>query len=212
MATAAALKRAERQTRVLAMRKDHGLSLRQIAAREGCGHETIRRDLNKYLSRLDSACLEGAAALRGEIFEKYDAIVQTLEFDVLVNGNLDRVPDLLKTTAEIRRLYALDIQPMTRTELALRRTVITEITTKLKDRLPVESFAEIALALTDDEPIQLIDGIAVEDSDEAGIDPPQRRTAGPGPAPGAAAEAFGHQPLHDDPVAAPRVVDAEARG
>ena len=150
--------------------------------------------------------------MRAELFEKYDAVLQALEVQVLVEGNLDRVPDLLKTTAEIRRLYALDIQPMTRTELALRRTVITEITTKLKDRLPVETFAEIALALTDDEPIQLIDGIAVEDSDEAGIDPPQRRAAGPGTASGAAAEAFSYEPLDDDPIAAPGLVDAEARG
>jgi len=164
------------------------MSLRQIAAREGCGVETARRDINKHLAKLDAACLEGAAAMRAELLEKYDAVLQTLEHEVLINGNLDRVGDLLKTTAEIRRLYSLDVQPLGRTELALRRAVITEIATKLRDQLAPEMFAEVAVLLTEDEPIQLLDGVATPDGDAPSTQPPQRRRSGPGAAEGAGLE------------------------
>jgi hypothetical protein len=177
VSTTIAIKRAERQLRVIAMRKDHGLSLRQIAAREGCGVETARRDINKHLSKLDAACLEGAAALRAELFEKYDSVLQSLEHEVLANGNLDRVSDLLKTSESIRKLYALDVQPLGRTELSMRRSVITEIATKLRDQLPPDTFAHIATLLTEDEPIQLLDGIAVASADEEGAEPPQWKPA-----------------------------------
>jgi len=145
--------------------------LRQIAAREGCGVETARRDVNKFLHDLDRTCLEGAAALRAELYEKYEAVMRALEHEVLTTGNLDRVPDLLKTSAEIRRLYALDVQPLGRTELALRRAVITEIASKLRDQLPPETFAEVATCLASDEPLQILDGVAVRDGSD-GDDPP----------------------------------------
>lgn len=181
MSTAKTIARAERQLRVLAMRKDHGMSLRQIAAREGCGVETARRDINKHLAQLDAACLESAAAMRAELLEKYDALLQALEHEVLSNGNLDRVGDLLKTSAEIRRLYALDVQPLGRTELALRRAVITEIATKLRDQLPPETFAEVAVLLTNDEPIELLGDIACEAGDAPSTQPPRRQREGQGP-------------------------------
>lgn len=152
--------------------------MRQIASREGCGIETARRDVNRYLTDLDHTCLEGVAALRAELYEKYDAVLQTLEQEVLTTGNLDRVPDLLKTSAEIRKLYALDVQPLGRTELALRRAVVTEIATKLRDQLPPETFAEVAALLTDDEPIQLLDGVAVAATDEEGAPPLRFRRQG----------------------------------
>jgi hypothetical protein len=164
------INRAERRARVVALRRDQKLTLRQIAAREGCGVETARRDINRYMAALDVACLEGAAAMRAELLEKYDAVLQNLEREVLKEGNLDRVGDLLKTSAEIRKLYALDVQPLARTELALRRAVITEIATKLRDQLPPETFAEVALLLTDNEPVQLLDGVAVADGDATPIE------------------------------------------
>jgi hypothetical protein len=147
------------------------LSLRQIATREGCGVETARRDISRYIAQLDAACLEGVAAMRAELYATYDATLQALEHEVLTNGNLDRVPDLLKTSAEIRRLYALDVQPLGRTELALRRAVVTEIATKLRDQLPPETFAEVATCLASDEPLQILNGVAVRDGAD-GDDPP----------------------------------------
>lgn len=174
------------------------MSLRQIAAREGCGVETARRDINKHLAKLDAACLEGAASMRAELLEKYDAVLQSLEHEVLSNGNLDRVGDLLKTSAEIRRLYALDVQPLGRTELALRRAVISEIATKLRDQLPPETFAEVAVLLTQDEPIQLLDGVAVAAADEEGTPPARgqreghRSAQGPREAPGGGRTAGEH--------------------
>ncbi len=152
--------------------------MRQIAAREGCGVETARRDVNKFLQELDRSCLEGVAAMRAELYEKYDAVLQALEHEVLITGNLDRVPDLLKTSAEIRKLYALDVQPLGRTELAVRRAVITEIASKLRDQLPPETFAEVAILLTDDEPIRLVGDVAVEDGDASSTPPPRLQRSG----------------------------------
>lgn len=166
----ACINRAERRVRIVEMRRQ-GLSLRQIAAREGCGVETARRDVNKFLQDLDRTCMEGAAALRAELYEKYDAVLQVLEHEVLGNDNFDRVGDLLKTSAEIRRLYALDVQPLSRTELALRRAVVTEIATKLRDQLPPEVFAEVATCLASDEPLQILDGVAISDAADRD-DPP----------------------------------------
>ncbi len=169
--------RAERRVRIVELRRQ-GLSLRQIAAREGCGVETARRDVNRYMADLDRTCLEGVAALRAELYEKYDAVLQTLEHEVLTTGNLDRVPDLLKTSAEIRKLYALDVQPLGRTELALRRAVITEIASKLRDQLPPETFAEVAILMTNDEPIQLVGDVAVENGDASSTPPPRQQRSG----------------------------------
>jgi len=55
--------------------------------------------------------------------------------------------------------------------------VITEIATKLRDQLPPDTFAHIATLLTEDEPIQLLDGIAVASADEEGAEPPQWKSA-----------------------------------
>lgn len=116
--------------------------------------------------------------MRAELYEKYDAVLQALEHEVLTTGNLDRVPDLLKTSAEIRKLYALDVQPLGRTELAMRRSVITEIASKLRDELPPETFAEVAILLTDDEPIRLVGDVAVEDGDASSTPPPRLQRQG----------------------------------
>jgi hypothetical protein len=151
------------------MRRDQKLTLRQIAAREGCGVETARRDINRYMAALDAACLEGAAAMRAEEYERLDKMATQLE-TAIDNGVLSQVPAALKTSESIRRLYALDVQPLGRTELALRRAVITEIATKLRDQLPPETFAEVALLLTDDEPIQLLGGVAVAVGDAPPIE------------------------------------------
>lgn len=185
----ARIDRAERQCRVIALRRDQKLSLRAIAAREGISYETARRDINRHLAKLDAACLEGVAAMRAELLEKYDAVLQALEQEVLDNGNLDRVPDLLKTSGEIRKLYALDVQPLGRSELAMRRAVITEIATKLRDQLPPETFAEVAVLLTEDEPVQLLDGVATPLADEEGTPPARRVRPRSGDSKGAGGEA-----------------------
>ena len=176
--------RAERQAKVLELRRDKRMSLRKIADSVGCGVETVRRDVSRYLAKLDAACLESAAAMRAELLATYDDVLQTLEREVLDNGNLDRVPDLLKTSGEIRKLYALDVVPLGRSEIAMRRAVITEIATKLRDQLAPETFAEVAVLLTDDEPtIQLLDGVAVAAADEAGTPPARQRRSRQGVAP-----------------------------
>jgi hypothetical protein len=164
--------RAERRARVIALRRDQKFTLRQIAAREGCGVETVRRDINRYMAALDAACLEGAAAMRAEEYERLDKMASQLE-TAIDNGDLSQVPAALKTSESIRRLYALDVQPLGRTELALRRAVITEVASRLRDELPPETFAEIAVLLTDDEPIHFLDGVAVAAADEEGAPPPR---------------------------------------
>lgn len=174
---------------MIALRRDQKLSLRAIAAREGVSYETARRDINKHLAKLDAACLEGVAAMRAELLEKYDAVLQALEQEVLDNGNLDRVPDLLRTSGEIRKLYALDVVPLGRSELAMRRAVITEIATKLRDQLPPETFAEVAVLLTEDEPIQLLGCVATPRTDEAGTPPARRSRSRSGAAEGPGLEA-----------------------
>ena len=157
---------------MIALRRDQKLTLRQIAARLGCGIETARRDINKHLAKLDAACLEGAASLRAEEYERLDKYAALLE-KAIEQGDLNQVPAAVKTSESLRRLYALDVVPLGRSELAMRRAVITEIVTKLRDQLAPETFAEIAVLLTQDEPIQLLDGVAVAAADAAG-DPPHR--------------------------------------
>ena len=169
--------RAERQAQVIALRRDQKLTLRQIAARMGCGIETARRDINKHIAKLDAACLEGAAAMRAEEYERLDKLSGLLEV-AIESGDLSQVPSALKTSESIRKLDALDVQPLGRTELALRRAVITEIATKLRDQLPPETFAEVAVLLTEDEPIQLLDGVAVEDGDASSTQPPRLQRQG----------------------------------
>jgi len=157
---------------VIALRRDQKLTLRQIASRLGCGIETARRDINKHLAKLDAACLEGAASLRAEEYERLDKYAALLE-KAIEQGDLNQVPAAVKTSESLRRLYALDVVPLGRSELAMRRAVITEIVTKLRDQLAPETFAEIAVLLTQDEPIQLLDGVAVAAADEEGA-PPDR--------------------------------------
>jgi hypothetical protein len=159
------------------MRRDQKLTLRQIADREGCGVETARRDINRYMAALDAACLEGAAAMRAEEYERLDKMASQLE-TAIDDGDLSQVPAALKTSESIRRLYAVDIQPLGRTELAMRRAVISEIAQRLRDQLPPETFAEVAVLLTEDEPIQLLDGVAVAAADEEGTPPPRRQRSG----------------------------------
>jgi hypothetical protein len=124
------------------------------------------------LAKLDAACLEGAAALRAEEYERLDRYAGLLE-KAIEQGDLNQVPAAVKTSESVRRLYALDVMPMGRSELAMRRAVITEIATKLRDQLPPETFAEVAVLLTEDEPIQLLDGVAVAAADDEGT--PQAR-------------------------------------
>lgn len=182
------ISRAERRARVIALRRDQKLTLRQIAAREGCAVETARRDINRYLADLDRACLEGVSAMRAEEYERLEKIASLLE-NAIEQGDLSQIPSALKTSESIRRLYSLDVQALGRTELALRRAVITEIASKLRDQLPPETFADVAVLLTEDEPIQLLDGVAVADGDAPSTQPPRLRRTGPGAAEGAGHEA-----------------------
>ncbi len=129
------------------------------------------------MADLDRACLEGVAAIRAEEYERLDKMASQLE-TAIDNGDLSQVPAALKTSESIRKLYALDVQPLGRTELALRRAVITEIATKLRDQLPPETFADVAVLLTEDEPIQLLDGVAVEGGDASPTQPPRLQRQG----------------------------------
>ena len=172
------------------MRRDQKLTLRQIAAREGCGVETARRDINRYMAALDAACLEGAAAMRAEEYERLDKMAGQLEA-AIDGGDLSQVPVALKTSESIRRLYAIDIQPLGRTELALRRAVISEVAARLRDRLPPDTFAEVATLLTDDEPIRLLGDVAVEDGDAPSTQPPRLQRKGSSSEEGAGQPASG---------------------
>ncbi len=155
---------------MIALRRDSHLTMREIAEKTGCSRETVRRDINLYLTKLDAACIEGAAALRAEEYERLDNIASKLD-QAIASGDLSQVPSALKASAEIRKLYALDVQPLGRTELVLRRSVITEIATKLRDQLSPEVFAEVATCLVSDEPFQILDGVTVN-TGELGDAPP----------------------------------------
>lgn len=182
--SAAVIRRRERQAKAIELRKNQHATLRAIAAANDCSIETARRDINGYLAKLDAACMENAAALRAELYETYDSVLQRLEAEVLENGALDRVPELLKTSAEIRRLYGIDIPQLGRTELAMRRAAVTELAARLKDRLAPETFAEVIAAITADGTTQLVDGVALAGDREAGIEPPQLCRSGPSAAQG----------------------------
>lgn len=141
--------------------------------------------------------------MRAEEYERLDKMASQLE-TAIDGGDLSQVPAALKTSEAIRKLYSLDVQPLGRTELALRRAVITEIASKLRDQLPPETFAEVAVLLTEDEPIQLLDGVAVEDGDAPSTQPPrlqrtrQSPSQGPGqptPEPGGNELGSGGEPL-----------------
>jgi hypothetical protein len=181
----------ERRLKSVELRKQR-MDLREIAAIVGCSHETVRSDINHYMAQLDAACIQGAAAMRAEMGAVYDELISRLSVEVLENNNYERTPELIKATEGLRKLYALDIQPMNRTELRLRRAVITEITTKLRDQLTPEAFALVASCLVADEPIQLLEGVALptEDGDAEAVEPPRSRAprsgrqAGPGAAGG----------------------------
>ena len=187
--SAAVIRRKERETKAVELRKNQRLSIRAIAAANGCSHETARRDINGYLKKLDQACLEGAAAIRAEMYETYDSLMQAQAVEVFERGNLDRAPELLKTSEQIRKLYGLDIPALSRTEEAMRRAAVTEVANRLKDALPPEVFAQVLVALTpEDVSYQLIDGVAVAAGSSATPQPPWLRREGPG-APQGAGEA-----------------------
>jgi hypothetical protein len=165
------LERAERQAKVVELRKRR-LPLRAIAAEVGCSHVTVRHDINRYISDLDRISLDNAAAIRAELAETYDELIKTLEVEVLENGNLRRSKDLIAATEALRKLYALDVQPLGRSELQLRRAVITEMVNKLQDSLEPEVFAQVTTTLLADEPIKLLDSVATDDGTEAALQPP----------------------------------------
>lgn len=148
-------------------------TLREISDKLGISHTTARRDVSKYLAELDAATLENAAAVRAELAETYDALIQKLSIEVLDRGDLRRTADLLKATEAMRKLYALDVQPLSRSELMLRRAVVTELLGKLQGQLEPETFAEVAHCLAADEPLQLLDGVAADDGSQAALEPPR---------------------------------------
>ena len=168
------LERADRRAQVVSLRRDQKLSLREIAKRVGCSCETARRDINRYLSAIDEACLENAAALRAEEYVRLETYATSLD-RAIGDGDLSLVAQAVKVSESTRKLYALDVQPLGRSEMALRRAVITEIASKLRDQLPPETFAQIALLLTEDEPIALIGDVATASANDA---PPVAITAG----------------------------------
>lgn len=158
--------RAERQAQVVALRRDQRMTVRAIAEQLGCCATTVCNDLHRYLAKLDKACLDGAAALRAEQYERLDELSAVL-MKAVAEGDLSQIPAAIKTSESIRKLYALDVQPLGRSELSLRRAVISEIATKLRDNLPPEVFAEVASCLVSDEQIELINGVAIPSGDEA---------------------------------------------
>lgn len=196
---------------MIALRRDQKLTLRQIAARLGCGIETARRDINKHLAKLDAACLEGAASLRAEEYERLDKYAGLLE-KAIEQGDLNQVPAAVKTSESLRRLYALDVVPLGRSELAMRRAVITEIATKLRDQLAPETFAEVAVLLTEDEPIQLLDGVATPLPDETGAPPARRSRSRSGAAEGPREASGGGGATGEHTREPPALVDAVRHG
>lgn len=188
--SAAVIRRREREAKAVELRKNQRLSIRAIAEVNGCSHETARRDINGYLKKLDQACMENAGAIRAELYEQYDQLLQAQAVEIFDKGNLDRAPELLKTSEQIRKLYGLDVPSLGRTEMAMRRAAVTEVATRLRDALPPEVFAQVLTALSSDE-YELIDGVAVESGGATAAQPPRLRREGSGAAEGPGGEGWG---------------------
>ena len=167
---------AERKNRAIELRRQ-GLSLTAIADKLGFSYAIIQRDVSSYLRRLDQQCLDNAAAIRAQEFEKLEKLSDHLDQQIFDEGQTGRVDSAIKVSESKRRLYALDVQPVRRSEVTHKKQVVVELIHTLRAHLAPAIFAEVVSVLTDHENYEL-HGVLVEGSGDGGIDPPATLLAG----------------------------------
>jgi transposase len=167
---------AERKNRAIELRRQ-GLSLTAIADKLGCSYAIIQRDVSSYLRRLDQQCLDNAAAIRAQEFEKLEKLSDHLDQQIFDEGQTGRVDSAIKVSESKRRLYALDVQPVRRSEVTHKKQVVVELIHTLRAHLAPATFAEVVSVLTSHENYEL-HGVITEGSGDAGIDPPAALIAG----------------------------------
>lgn len=168
--------KAERRNRVIELRRQ-GLSREKIAELIGWSHETVRRDENYYLAKLDQENLAAAAALRAEQYQRLEEYAGFLHEDIAQNKDLGRIADAVKVSEQQRRIYALDVVPTKKTEITHRKAIVTELIVNLRASISPAAYAEVVTALSVNDSYQLM-GITSSGGGEEGIDPPAALLAG----------------------------------
>lgn len=143
----------------------------------GVSHQTVRNDLRLYMSRLDVENLQAVAALRAEEFATVQQASQLVEEAVFERKDLDRITDLVKLSEQKRKIYALDVQPVRKTEIQYKKSVVVELIHTLRSRVSPAAFAEVLTALTDDESYKLMGQVVTADG-EGGDEPPRELLEG----------------------------------
>ncbi len=152
----------ERLAEAIILRRK-GLSLTAIADKLGVSYALIQRDLSKYLRRLDEECMKNMEALRAEQFEKLQKYADHLQDQILNQGQTGRIDSAIKTSESIRRLYAMDIQPVKKAEVTHRKELMVELITTLRSELPAHIFGEVLNTLTRSDDFNYLGG-AIEAS------------------------------------------------
>lgn len=148
------------------------MTLQAIADQLGVSYAIIQRDLKKYMNRLDQENMQGVAAIRAAEFERLERMSAQLDQKIFDEGETGRIDSALKVSAEKRKLYAVDVQPVKKAEVVHRREVAVQLITTLRTELAPSTFSEVLNVLTRSQEFNYLGG-AVEGGSETG-GPPDR--------------------------------------
>ena len=148
------------------------MTLQAIADQLGVSYAIIQRDLKKYMNRLDQENMAGVAAIRAAEFERLERMSAQLDQKIFDEGETGRIDSALKVSAEKRKLYAVDVQPVKKAEVVHRREVAVQLITTLRTELDPHVFGEVLNVLTRSQEFNYLGG-AVEGGSETG-GPPDR--------------------------------------
>ncbi|WP_413440123.1 hypothetical protein [Synechococcus sp. MIT S1220] len=124
------------------------------------------------MKRLDQENMQGVAAIRAAEFERLERMSAHLDQQIFEEGETGRIDSALKVSAEKRRLYAVDVQPVKKAEVVHRKEVAVQLITTLRTELQPSTFSEVLNVLTRSQEFNYLGG-AVEGGSETG-DPPDR--------------------------------------